>query len=170
MSKYIIKDENKENLIKLVNKLSDEALHSQAIVLNWNKDSVETLSENVQYERAYWHGCLLMSLLDALKHKEWMIGLEQKYLPEETAHIFHSLDQIRTPENWAEEVRIHPEMYHLLVDKIDEELKREDQWVYIFYNNLEEIPADYVYMLLQYWNTQNHRLRRICPRIFLQKS
>lgn len=170
-SKFIILGEN-PGLDTFAEKLSNEALGAQASVIRWDRGCVKTKDQFEEQMKMYWYGCLVIGLLDAIREKGWVEAIGEEYLNSETQKFFGSFDMVMTPEAWIHEIQTNIEKYSLLVDKIDEVLEKKNDWVYVFYTDLDIFSKypQYIESLLQYWQTQYHRLTRICPRIFLPKQ
>ena len=109
-SKFIILGEN-PGLNTFAEKLSNEALEAQASVIRWDRMCVKTKDQFEEQMKMYWHGCLVIGLLDAIREKGWVEAIGEEYLNSETQKFFGSFDMVMTPEAWIHEIQTNIEKY-----------------------------------------------------------
>jgi hypothetical protein len=120
--------------------------------------------------RGFWLGLVLGVIL---QEKESFV---RSFLLQELApSLITILEQkLSLLSEWKNLVHENLEKINFILDKLDEELIREDAWLFITYDELDRLVPTYTDLaapireLLALWLDRSRRWERICPKVFLR--
>ncbi len=120
--------------------------------------------------RSFWIGLILGVLLqqEDFKFKNFLI----EQIDPEIANILR--DNLSLLSIWQPIVNQHLEKLNSVLDKLDQKLTEEDDWLFVTYDELDRLVASYTALaspireLLALWLDRWRRWDRIRPKIFLR--
>ena len=116
-----------------------------------SSDILDQFADDKQ-ARSYWAGSLMILLMNSSALDPQLRKIVLQYLePKEIEH-FSSLGCLKTPTQWLPYIQQNPEVWENILDKMDEWLDHNDQWLFVAYDSLDRLTGQYsdLFPFLQY--------------------
>ncbi len=126
--------------------------------------------------RAYWAGSLMILMMNTASLDPQLREIARQHLPPEEVERFSSLDCLKTPTRWLFYIQQNPEVWENILDKMDEWLDQNKQWVFVAYDSLDRLTGQYsdlfpfLRSLLSFWHTHSNRWKHLRCKIFLRND
>lgn len=140
-----------------------------------SSDILDQFADDKQ-ARSYWAGSLMILLMNSSALDPQLRKIVLQYLePKEIEH-FSSLGCLKTPTQWLPYIQQNPEAWENILDKMDEWLDHNDQWLFVAYDSLDRLTGQYsdlfpfLRSLLSFWHTHSNRWKHLRCKIFLRND
>lgn len=126
--------------------------------------------------RAYWAGGLMILLMNTPSLDPQLREIALQHLSLKEAERFSSLDCLKTPTRWLPYIQQNPEVWENILDKMDEWLDQNKQWIFVAYDSLDRLTSQYsdlfpfLRSLLSFWHTHSNRWKYLRCKIFLRND
>lgn len=138
-------------------------------------DILDQFAEDKQ-ARAYWAGSLMILLMNTSALNPALRKIALQHLAPQDVERFSSLDCLKTPTRWLPYIQQNPEVWENILDKMDEWLDQNKQWIFVAYDSLDRLTSQYsdlfpfLRSLLSFWHTHSNRWRHLRCKIFLRND
>lgn len=140
-----------------------------------SSDILDQFTEDKQ-ARSYWAGSLMILLMNTATLNPQLRDIALQYLDSEDFERFSSLDRLKTPTQWLPYIQQNPEVWENILDKMDEWLDQNNQWLFVAYDSLDRLTSQYsdlfpfLRSLLSFWHTHSNRWKHLRCKIFLRND
>ena len=140
-----------------------------------SSDILDQFAEDKQ-ARCYWAGSLMILLMNIKHLNPQLREIALQYLGSKDFEQFSSLDSLKTPTRWLPYIKQNPEVWENILDKMDEWLDQNSQWIFVAYDSLDRLTGQYsdlfpfLRSLLSFWHTHSNRWKHLRCKIFLRND
>lgn len=126
--------------------------------------------------RAYWAGSLLLVLMHKAPENLGLREIVLQYLNPDAVAQFRSFESVKRPKQWLSYIQENPEVWENILDEMDEQLERQNRWIFVAYDALDCVASQYSDLfpflrnLLSFWYTHSRRWQRLHCKIFLRND
>ena len=140
-----------------------------------SSDILDQFADDKQ-ARSYWAGSLMILLMNSSALDPQLRKIVLQYLEPKELERFSSLDCLKTPTQWLPYIQQNPEVWENILDKMDEWLDHNNQWLFVAYDSLDRLTGQYsdlfpfLRSLLSFWHTHSNRWKHLRCKIFLRND
>lgn len=140
-----------------------------------SSDILDQFAED-KLARFYWAGSLMILLMNTASLNPQLREIALQSLDPKDFEQFSSRDSLKTPTRWLPYIKQNPEVWENILDKMDEWLDRNNQWIFVAYDSLDRLTGQYsdlfpfLRSLLSFWHTHSNRWKHLRCKIFLRND